>query len=205
MRVRTKEELEVRKYEFLKICNILDELNIRYFLHTGILLGAIRHSGFIPWDWDVELSVYSDEIVEKIDILIAKISRSGFTIEKYNEDVKTFKIDFTGKLSKDTSQYTILAWNHDGNKKIFWRTTFKIPEHFIINMRKINLFDKYHFAPYPVEKYLEYQYGNWRKPLRTSNKYLYMRKEYSGLSIKWFYSYVKKFLQKIISKSLSKK
>lgn len=47
-------------------------------------------------------------------------------------------------------------------------------------MKKIKLFKKYHYAPYPPEKYLEFQYGNWKKPLQTSNKYVYMRKEYSG-------------------------
>ena len=42
VRDRTPEELSVRKNEFLKICDTLDNLNINYFLQTGILLGAIR-------------------------------------------------------------------------------------------------------------------------------------------------------------------
>ena len=191
VRVRTKKELQVRKKEFLKICKILDKLNIRYFLHTGILLGAIRHKGFIPWDWDVELSVYSDDIVKKINVLIDEINGSGFNIEKYNKELSMPKIDFIGKLPKETTKYTILGWNHDKKKNFFWRKKFKIPEHFIVNMKKIKLFDKYHFAPYPVEKYLEYQYGNWRKPIQSSNKYRYMRKEYSGMNI------IKDFYQKI--------
>ena len=66
VRIRTEKELQVRKNEFLKICNILDSLNINYFLQTGILLGAIRNNGFIPWDWDVEISVYSEEVIGKI-------------------------------------------------------------------------------------------------------------------------------------------
>ena len=73
VRIRTKEELEVRKIEFLKICNLLDKLEIRYFLQTGILLGAIRHKGFIPWDWDVELSVFAVEVEPKMDQLLSEI------------------------------------------------------------------------------------------------------------------------------------
>ncbi len=180
VRLRSEWELEIRKNEFLKICNLLDELNIKYFLNTGILLGAIRHKGFIPWDWDVELSVYADEVIEKIDILINKINQLGFTIKKFNKEQSCIKIDFYGKLSSEINKYTIQGWNHDLEKKLFWRTTYKIPDQFILKMKKIKLFDKYHFAPHPVEKYLEYQYGNWRKPLQTSNKYIYMRKEYSG-------------------------
>jgi hypothetical protein len=70
--------------------------------------------------------------------------------------------------------------SHDKEKKIFWRKKYKVPEYFILNMKKIKFFDRLHYAPYPPEKYLEYHYGNWKKPLQTSNKYLYMRKEFSG-------------------------
>ena len=33
VRIRTEKELQVRRNEFLKICNILDSLNINYFLY----------------------------------------------------------------------------------------------------------------------------------------------------------------------------
>ena len=67
VRDRTKEELSVRKSEFLKICDVLDNLNINYFLQTGILLGAIRDNDLIKWDWDIEISVFSNEFISKID------------------------------------------------------------------------------------------------------------------------------------------
>jgi phosphorylcholine metabolism protein LicD len=195
IRVRTKEELQIRKYEFLKICEILNKLDINYFLITGVLLGAIRENDFIPWDWDVELSVFSDEVPEKLDLLIDEIKTSGFTIEKYYKELSTLKIDFVGKLPKETTAYTINGWNHDKIKNIFWRRTYKIPDHFLLNMKKIHFFEKYHFAPYPPEKFLEYQYGNWKKPLKTSNKLVYMRKEFHGINI---IKYLLKNLKKII-------
>ena len=72
LRTRSKEELEIRRSEFLKICQILDDLEIRYFLQTGILLGAIRHNDFIPWDWDVDISVFSNEIISKTDSVMSR-------------------------------------------------------------------------------------------------------------------------------------
>lgn len=197
VRTRTAKELEVRKYEFLKICNLLDKLEIRYFLQGGVLLGAIRHNGFIPWDWDAELSVFSNEVNEKMDLLIKEIKTSGFVIEYYSKELSKLKIDFVGELPRDVTRYTIMGWNHNKKEKIFWRKQYKIPDHFLINMKKIKLFDKYHFAHYPPEKYLEYQYGDWKKPLQTSNKYIYMRKEYSGMNFirDTFKKIVKKFVK----------
>lgn len=183
IRLRSIKELEIRKKEFLKICDILDNLKIRYFLQTGILLGAIRHKNFIPWDWDVELSVFTDETLDKIDLLINKIELSGFIIEKYSRDYASFKIDFVGSLDKETTLYTIQGWCHNIKKKTFWRKNLNVPDHFFLRMRYVKLFNRNHLAPYFVENYLEYQYGDWKKPIRSNNPYVYLSKQYRGISL----------------------
>lgn len=61
----SKDELEkLKKCEkdilaaFIEICN---RHNIKYFLQGGTLLGAVRHSGFIPWDDDVDVSLMRED------------------------------------------------------------------------------------------------------------------------------------------------
>ncbi len=39
------------------VTQVLDELNIPYYMQGGTMLGAIRHKGFIPWDDDVDLGI----------------------------------------------------------------------------------------------------------------------------------------------------
>ena len=192
-RIRTNVELEIRRKEFIKVCKLLDKLKIEYFLAAGTLLGAIRNKGFIPWDWDVELSVFSQKTVKKMDQLISEIKKSGFTIEKHSKDLSKLKIDFIGKLPKETTSYTIQGWAHNKQKKIFWRNKFVIPEQLIKKRKKIKLFNKLHYVPYPPENYLEYQYGNWKKPNKTSDKTVYLTRNFSGISL--IEIFIKRFIK----------
>ena len=38
--------------EFSKVCQ---KHQLKWFVHAGTLLGAIRHKGFIPWDDDIDV------------------------------------------------------------------------------------------------------------------------------------------------------
>ncbi|MBD1167302.1 LicD family protein [Pelagibacterales bacterium SAG-MED09] len=196
-RDRSPEELAARKIEFLKVCDILDSNQIIYYLQTGVLLGAVRNKDFIKWDWDVEVSVFSNDFFPKIDLIVKELESNNFKMINVITKKEDSKIDFFGKYSQDVTKYTIYSWNYSKIKDIYWRRERFVPSKFLNNFSKISLFDRQFNCPKNPEEYLSFAYGNWKIPLRTSDKDLYMSKNFRNAKIVMFDS-LKKMIQKNI-------
>lgn len=59
-----KEILEIMK----KLHIVLTENNLKYYLSSGSVLGAVRHNGFIPWDDDLDIMMPREDYEKFIEI-----------------------------------------------------------------------------------------------------------------------------------------
>lgn len=69
--------------EFKKICEVCQ---IRYYAAFGTLLGVIRHSGYIPWDDDVDFWIWREDLPKLKAYAIENELQNRFVFEDDDEE-----------------------------------------------------------------------------------------------------------------------
>ena len=65
---------QMRMLEILvEIDKICKKHDIRYWLSSGTLIGAMRHNGFIPWDDDLDIEMMRSDYVRLMEVLPSEL------------------------------------------------------------------------------------------------------------------------------------
>lgn len=57
------------------VASICEEENINYCLFFGSMLGAVRHHGPIPWDYDIDIAVHENDIERFVSAMEKKLPK----------------------------------------------------------------------------------------------------------------------------------
>ncbi len=163
----------------LDISEILNNINVDWYLGHGAALGAVRDGDLLPYDRDIDIIIPLKEESETNSIdkkfIIESIIESNKFESKYSHGNEHFRI-----VLKKTSNSTLLLKNciyfyHKKNDFYIAKVKSLLSEEGIFILPSF-LFEKktyvnirgYEFPTFtPVENYLEWLYGeNWRIPNR---------------------------------------
>ena len=163
--------LESAKQAFFEIKEVLDSLGIIFYLNHGILLGAIREKGFIPWDKDIDLRMPAEKQGPHV---CEEFKKKGFLCSPtilYHNLISTYVL-------RKNHVKTDLALNHyyepeDLTISLSGRPTTQNavhPARFYRKARFIKFMEVPVLAPYPPEEFLEFIYNKeWRTPVRDKS------------------------------------
>ena len=131
-------ELELLN-EFVRIC---DKNKLTYFLVGGTLLGAVRHSGFIPWDDDIDVGMPRSDYDKFIKIANDEL-KDDYHLRAV-ETCKDYYLPFA-KIMKKNTLFVEESKNND-NPEIYANRGIFIDVFPFENVKKFGLGYKMRYA-----------------------------------------------------------
>lgn len=139
----------------------LDRIGLNWGPAFGTLIGIVRSDGFLPWAQGLDLYILKED-EERLKDLLWKLMDEGFEVVKYERrGLYTLlrKGEFTNiyvfrKISPDI--------RHSGGRDF-------IHEKYIQNTVKWDFKGIGLNVPEELDEYLTFQYGDWIKPVQTTN------------------------------------
>lgn len=178
-----KKTMELARRTLLFIIDLFEANDITYFIDHGTLLGIVRDGDIIPWDDDIDFSVYSDDLDKLIVCLRESISRFPMNEElkweanisyKRNGLLDSIEIIFNHNNDVGIKYFSISITPNYFEDGFAYQSVSYAPERFFKSVQHINYMGRMVSVPYDYEEYLEFHYGDWKKP-KTDTSFLDMK------------------------------
>lgn len=147
------------------VFRILDRQNVRYWLEGGSLLGAVRNGDIIPWDYDVDIGVYQDDISKSTHLVNcaeeAYEDEDGFVWEKASEG-DFYRVQYSATNHLHVDIFPFFSNNGTMTKNTWFKThrqDMPFPETFLKPLAKIDFVGIEAPAPNNAEAFLELKFG----------------------------------------------
>ena len=144
----------------------LDTYNIDYWLEGGSLLGAARHGDIIPWDYDVDIGIYMNDI-QKLKLLkevwngVKRVDSDGFVWERAKEG-DFIRVQYSNINHLHVDVFPFYEKNGIMTKNTWFkshRQDMEFPSHYLKGLQRIYFAGYMALAPNNYRKFLEMKFG----------------------------------------------
>ncbi|XP_029780187.1 fukutin-related protein [Suricata suricatta] len=146
------------------VVGVLEAAGVRYWLEGGSLLGAARHGDIIPWDYDVDLGIYLEDVGNCEQLRGAEagsvVDERGFVWEKAVEG------DFFRVQYSESNHLHVDLWPFYPRNGVMTKDTWldhrqdvEFPEHFLQPLVPLHFAGFVAQAPNNYRRFLELKFG----------------------------------------------
>lgn len=147
------------------VFGILKKCKVRYWLEGGSLLGAVRTGDIIPWDYDVDIGIYKDDIIKcewlKNSLRQSIVDTQGFVWEKAHEG-DFIRVQYSQSNHLHVDIFPFYSKNGTMTKDTWFpdhRQDMEFPEVFLKPLYKIKFVGVSASAPNNYKQFLEMKFG----------------------------------------------
>jgi len=152
---------EERLSMLFEVDDLLKSLGLKYWLTNGSALGLARDKQFIPWDDDLDIDIYSEDLLPRFSELVCYLADAGYVCRAVSRGP-------TSKISAYKNNFKIsLGGVYLENE--FRKSKFRIyPKGFYENSVEYKIKDRVFNLPGPLDEYLSFIYKDWKTPLKAN-------------------------------------
>lgn len=174
IRHRSEEERAQQGRDLALVRNILENHGIEPIISGGTLLGIVRDSDFIAWDWDAEFFVRYVDVKDKGMQIVKSMEDHNFEITMFYTDMENWKIE----AARSGFSFEIRGWYKDGD--FYRRRSYKFPISLMDMTCQLELRGEIYRAPAKYDAYLEFVYGDYMTPVKTAVKRDYLTARFNS-------------------------
>lgn len=163
-----------RKKLLEKTASVLEENNIRYWLESGTLLGAIRENGLFDWHPGIDIGIAASDLTRFMELEqkffpFLRFKKKGNLSQRKWIDVDTARIKLVPALQRSVNSGTCVNITPKTLKNGYcrWvdhRSCKEVPSRYFKRLGKIRLYGREYPVPADAQEYLSARYGDWKKP-----------------------------------------
>ena len=147
------------------VFSALTACGARYWLEGGSLLGAVRAGDIIPWDSDVDIGIYLDDVTKCAPLRGAVkqpvVDEQGFVWEKAPEG-RFFRVQFSAQNRVHVDIFPFYSRNGTMTKDTWFAThrqDCEFPEHYLTPLETMPFVGVNASVPNRAREFLELKFG----------------------------------------------